>query len=115
MSTVSPTAASSTASRIDIAADNLQQVLEILKRHAADRVVCVFGSRATHTAKKFSDLDLVVMGDTPLSSVVLAAMHDDFDESALPFKVDIVDWATTSESFRKIIDASAIQIVPSLK
>ncbi len=112
MSRVSPIVASSIAARIDIAADDLQRVLAILERHVADCVVRVFGSRATHTAKRFSDLDLVVMGEVPLSSTVLAAMRDDFDESDLPFKVDIVDWATTSESFRKIIDAGAILIAP---
>jgi hypothetical protein len=31
-------------------------------------------------------------------------IKETFDESNLSIRVDIVDWATTSESFRKIIE-----------
>jgi hypothetical protein len=33
-----------------------------------------------------------------------------FEESELPYKVDIVDWSTMSENFRKLIQASLIDI-----
>jgi len=39
-------------------------------------------------------------------------LADDFSESDLPFKVDIVDWATTGERFRKIIEAERIVLQP---
>lgn len=47
------------------------------------------------------------MGDTPVPAATLARLADDFDESDLPFKVDVVDWASSSETFRNIIDAQA--------
>ncbi len=53
--------------------------------------------------KPYSDLDLAVMTDKPLSLEVHANLKDAFSESDLPWKVDIVDWALTSEQFRKII------------
>jgi len=31
-----------------------------------------------------------------------------FQESALPFKVDVVDWASTAEGFRRIIEAERV-------
>ena len=68
-----------------------------------DREVWAFGSRATRTAKDHSDLDLAVIGDEPLAFGVLADLHDDFSESDLPYRVDVVDWAKVSQSFRKII------------
>jgi type I restriction enzyme S subunit len=40
----------------------------------------------------------------PLSFEIKADIEAAFDESDLPFKVDIVDWAETSESFHGIID-----------
>lgn len=43
------------------------------------------------------------MTDKPLSLEVHANLKDAFSESDLPWKVDIVDWALTSEQFRKII------------
>lgn len=33
----------------------------------------------------------------------LAALAEELSESALTCKVDIVDWASTSEAFRKLI------------
>ena len=62
-----------------------------------------FGSRARRAAWQYSDLDLAVIGEEPLSLAVSASLADDFAESDLPFKVDVIDWATTGERFRRII------------
>jgi len=92
---------------IDIALEHLDMVKNILRRHISGREVWVFGSRATGTAKKYSDLDLAVMGSLPLTLGQLAMIEHDFDESELPFKVDVVDWAAIDESFRAIIRKTA--------
>ena len=95
---------------IDIRPDHWAIVADILRRHVPDREVWAFGSRATWNAKEYSDLDLAVIGEAPLSLSVSAALADDFAESDLPFKVDVVDWATTSESFRKIIERDKVVV-----
>lgn len=89
--------------KIDMNTHDLNMVLEILDAHAPGYEVWVFGSRAAGRAKEFSDLDLAIIGEEPLSATTLADLKDSFTESDLPFKVDIVDWAGTSQSFRKII------------
>ncbi len=38
------------------------------------------------------------------------ALVDDFSESDLPWKVDIVDWATLSEAIRKIIERDKVVV-----
>jgi type I restriction enzyme S subunit len=53
-------------------------------------------------------LDLAILADQPLDWSVSAALAEDFSESDLPFKVDFVDWATTSEIFRKIIETDKV-------
>jgi len=95
---------------IDISPENWQIVREILQRYVPDREVWAFGSRAKWTAKEFSDLDLAIIGDTPLSIALTADMKEAFQESALPFKIDIVDWASITPSFRLVIQAAKIQI-----
>ena len=95
---------------IDISPENWQIVREILQRYVPDREVWAFGSRAKWTAKEFSDLDLAIIGDTPLSIALTADMKEAFQESALPFKIDIVDWANITPSFRQVIQAAKIQI-----
>jgi type I restriction enzyme S subunit len=88
-------------------------VRAILQRHVPGHEVWLFGSRANGTAKPFSDLDLAILSTQPLPLSILAELADDFSESDLPFKVDIVDWATTSESFRKVIEAERVILQPT--
>ena len=95
---------------IDISPENWRIVRDILQRYVPDREVWAFGSRAKWTAKEFSDLDIAIIGDKPLSIALTADLREAFQESALPFKVDIVDWANITSSFRQVIQAAKIQI-----
>jgi len=88
---------------LDIRPDHLQIVQTILRQHVPNCPVWAFGSRAKWTAKDHSDLDLCIVSDKPLDFRLLGALTESFSDSDLPYMVDIVDWATTSESFRKII------------
>lgn len=67
-----------------------------------------FGSRATGHAKPYSDLDLAIITDAPLGLERLAALAESFSESDLPWKVEVVDWSTTSERFRRIIERDRV-------
>jgi type I restriction enzyme S subunit len=95
---------------IDISPENWRIVRDILQRYVPDREVWAFGSRAKWTAKEFSDLDIAIIGDKPLSIALTADLREAFQESALPFKIDIVDWANITPSFRQVIQAAKIQI-----
>ena len=96
--------------RLDIAPEHLAVVQAVLQKNVPLYTVWAFGSRVKGTAKPYSDLDLAVVGNTPLSWAELAGLADDFSNSDLLWKVDIVDWANTSEAFRKIIFAGKIEI-----
>lgn len=95
---------------IDLNPHDWEEVKRILKTHVPEYEVWAFGSRVTWTAKAYSDLDLAIISDQALSLSTIAKLKDDFDESTLAFKVDVVDWATTSESFRQIIENGKILI-----
>ena len=97
---------------IDIAPDCLRIVTDILRRHVPEHQVWAFGSRATGKAKPYSDLDLAIITDTPLPLAILAALAEAFSESDLPWRVDLVDWSTTSEPFRKIIERDRVVLQP---
>ena len=85
-------------------------VRDILRRFVPDRNVWVFGSRVTGKARRYSDLDLAVIGDRPLPPLTLRALKEAFEESDLPFRVDTLDWADTDLSFREIIEASRVPL-----
>jgi type I restriction enzyme S subunit len=88
---------------IDVRADLWVIVRDILRGQLPGYEVWAFGSRVTGKAKRYSDLDLVVVGDTALPPAVRAELEDAFSESDLPWRVDVVDWATTGATFRAII------------
>lgn len=95
---------------IDIRPDHWAIVRGILKKHVPQYAAWAFGSRATWKAKEFSDLDLAIITDQPLSLDISASLSEDFSNSDLPYKVDVVDWATTSDSFRKIIERDKVVV-----
>lgn len=45
-----------------------------------------------------------------LAPVRQRALEEDFSESDLPWKVDVVDWAATSESFRMVIERDRVVV-----
>lgn len=90
---------------------HLEIITAILKKNLGARQVIAFGSRVTGKHKSHSDLDLCIMGDKALTISQMAELKEDFSESNLPFRVDIVDWASLSSDFQKIIQKCFIEIV----
>jgi type I restriction enzyme S subunit len=95
---------------IDIRADHWEIVRGILQKNIPEYAVWAFGSRAKFAAKPYSDLDLAIINDHPLTLTTYANLCDDFSASDLPWKVDIVDWATTKDSFKKIIEKDKVEL-----
>lgn len=95
---------------VDIRPDHWEIVCDILRKHVPQYEVWAFGSRAKWTAKPYSDLDLAVITDKPIPIQISANLSEAFSESDLPWKVDVVDWATTSESFRMIIERDKVVV-----
>jgi predicted nucleotidyltransferase len=94
---------------LDLTPAHKALVCAIVDAHIERQRVRVFGSRAQHKAKPFSDLDLLVLGD-PLDDQLRGALEEAFDESDLPFRVDIVDAATLSAEFRARIAPHAVAL-----
>lgn len=90
---------------IDIAPEHLAQVQAILARHLPAGVeVLVFGSRARGGAKRFSDLDLALKDVGPLDPTVMAHLVDAFEESSLPWRVDLVDYHALTPAFLSAVE-----------
>ena len=95
---------------IDVRPDLWDIVHGILQKHVPQYEVWAFGSRVKGTAKPYSDLDLAVITEQPLTLSDSAALVNAFTESDLPWRVDVVDWASTSESFRRIIERDRVVV-----
>ncbi|HUD21459.1 MAG TPA: amidophosphoribosyltransferase [Acidobacteriaceae bacterium] len=95
---------------IAISLEELAIVLSILRARIPDRAVWVFGSRANGNARRRSDLDLAVDGDEPLPLRLRSELAEDFDQSDLPYRVDVVDLASITPEFRKHIEGDFIPL-----
>ena len=71
---------------IAMTAEQLQTVREILRRHIPDAAVRAYGSRVKGTATGKSDLDLAAFGSVEKR---IQSLREYFDESSLPFRVDL--------------------------
>ena len=87
-------------------------VKDILKKYPY--TFYAFGSRVRGTEKKLSDLDLCFIEDIPGN--IRSHIDEDFENSDLPYKVDVVDWYACDENFKSLIrnDLTVIQIGESL-
>ncbi len=96
---------------MDIKPTHFTIIKSVLKKHiSADTQVFVFGSRAKNNARPYSDLDLLLRDNKPLSMQLLANLAFDFEESDLPYKVDLVDWMSISDTFKKTIEPACIAL-----
>ena len=89
---------------IDLNPNHLATVERILAEHVPECEVRAFGSRATWTAKDYSDIDLAIVGKGPLDWRTLGRLKEAFEESSLPMRVDVLDWHDISDSFQKVIE-----------
>lgn len=89
---------------IDVSPRQLEIIKKILLKCVPECEVRVFGSRATWTAKDYSDLDLVVVGKEKLPDKIFYSIKEDFKESELPFRVDVLDWHRISSGFKTNIE-----------
>lgn len=60
-----------------------------------------YGSRTKNQAREYSDLDFCYQEEIPWN--ILSHLGEDFEQSDLPFKVDLVYWGWMSSEFREMI------------
>lgn len=69
-----------------------------------------YGSRVKGEAWKLSDLDLCYYDNIPSS--LICKMREEFEQSNLPFMVELVNWKQMRAAFQKVIEKDLILISP---
>ena len=99
----------SSTSPVDIRPDHLEIVQDILRECLpAGFRVWVFGSRAKWTTTDTSDLDLAVEGPDKLDYKAVTGLEIAFEESSLPYNVDVVDLNAVSPEFKRIVESQRV-------
>ena len=89
---------------VDISPDHREIVWRVLAELLPTSAqIWVFGSRATGRARRYSDLDLVIDAGRRLTLDETAMLREAFEESDLPYRVDLVDWQAIDDRFRRLI------------
>jgi predicted nucleotidyltransferase len=84
--------------------DHLRIVRQVLAQHVPKIDVWAFGSRVVGSPKPHSDLDLALVSQQPIAVDRLARLSLEFEESDLPFRVDLVELGQVTPAFRAIIE-----------
>jgi len=100
---------------IDLDEKSLDEVRHILRDYAPGIEARVFGSRVSGASRKYSDLDIVLVGDDAFSIARLEEIRNAFSESDLPIQVDILDWQAISPAFKTVIERRYEIIQPSAR
>jgi len=95
---------------IAVSDDELKIIKDILQASVPDCEVRVFGSRIKGTFRENSDLDLAIVGNGKLGFSKMGELRLSFEESDLPFRVDVLDYNSISQGFRSIIDRDFQQL-----
>ncbi|MBF0495613.1 MAG: nucleotidyltransferase domain-containing protein [Deltaproteobacteria bacterium] len=81
-----------------------KEIIALLSSYLPDVEIWAFGSRVKLSARPHSDLDLVAFAK-PDQKTRIAELKEAFEESSLPFRVDLHIWIELPESFRKNIES----------
>ena len=95
---------------IDITTSQRKTILELLEKHLPNTTAWVYGSRVKWTSRPQSDLDLVVFS-APDQNRKVSDLRKAFEDSNLPFRVDLFVWDEVPAQFQKLIKAEHVVLV----
>jgi type I restriction enzyme S subunit len=81
--------------------DHFLWIKKIFATYLPDVKVHVFGSRARGDHKQYSDLDLALESSQPISRKTWAEVQEQFTNSSIPIKIDMIELSQIDPAFRK--------------
>ena len=81
-----------------------KQIRKIIGQHlpADNYKIFIFGSRTTEEHRRFSDIDVGILGQERIPGHIIVKIKEELENSRVPYKIDVVDFQTVSDEFRRI-------------
>lgn len=81
-----------------------EKIIQIILKYfpSEDVEIFLFGSFAQKKARPSSDIDLCLKCKEKINYSILLNIKSDFDESNLPYKIDLIDYHFVSKEFIEI-------------
>lgn len=92
--------------------DTVEEIKKILFKYLDPKKdkAFIFGSRATGSTRKFSDIDIGIKSEKKIRSLTLSDIEEAFEESDIPYAVDIVDFSQVSDKFNEVAKQKIINL-----
>ena len=91
-----------------------QKIIEsILGKYREEYSFYYYGSRAKGDFQRPSDLDILIKGNEEMPIETFGQLRREFDESWLPFIVDLHDFHRISDQFYQLIEPSLVDVFNS--
>ena len=96
--------------QLKLSQEELDNIRVVLRAYfpSSDYEVLAFGSRVRGATRKNSDLDLALRGPHPVPPGLIPQALGAFEESSLPYRINLVDLHAVSDAFRKIIETTGV-------
>lgn len=94
---------------IDLEIKYIDFIKETISQYLQNCKIYIFGSRTKGTARKYSDID-IALDCKDLNENILLKIKNHFEDSTLPYEVDILDLNNISETFKKHIENNLTEI-----
>ena len=95
---------------IDLEIKHRVLVLKLSTTYLPDYQGFVFGSRVSGRARRFSDLDIALIGKLSIPMGRLADLREALSASVLPIFVDLIDLQSVSEDWRARVSAAMVPL-----
>lgn len=97
--------------KTSISSVDMHSIIDILRKYIdpLKQTAFIFGSVATKKMRRSSDIDIGIEGEK-LSSQTYFSIKDEFEESDIPYTVDIVQFSHVDERFKKIAKKDIIPL-----
>lgn len=95
---------------IDLESEYIEFIKKVVSSFLRDYKLYIFGSRAKNKARKYSDIDIAIDSEE-LDGEIKSRLEFEFENSTIPYEVDIVDLKNISESFKNLIKNDLLELV----
>ena len=69
-----------------------------------------YGSRVKGDYTKASDLDILVKSKDTVDYLLLAVLEREFNESKIPYRINLSDYSQMDKSFYKLIEPTLVKV-----
>lgn len=90
-----------------------QKYIDFIKHTVASNLceykLYVFGSRVKGVSKQYSDIDIAIESKE-LTPQIKSHLEFIFEDSTIPYKIDIIDLNNITEKFKSLIEPDLVEL-----